>query len=294
MIQSIYDDIKAQFNYGNMITRIILVNIFVFLLVIIIKAFSPPDTGIFKAFFNNLALSSEGWTILKKPWTLLTHMITHQGFWHMGWNMLMLYWFGRITGDLAGDRRILPLYILGGLAGALTFYMYAQIIDLTGGIAFGASAAVTSIIVAAAFLAPDYIIRLLFLGDVKLKYIALALIIIDVAMISSRDNTGGHLAHLGGAALGGIFVHFLRRGIDITESIQNLLYRRSKKKNRRSSVSMTVVENKKQKWKERPRNQRTEDTQERIDQILDKINESGYNSLSEEEKDFLYKVSKQE
>ena len=294
MLQSIYDDIKDQFSHGNMITRIILFNLFVFLIIIIVKAFSPPETGVFNSFYSNVSLSSDGWKIIRKPWTILTHMFAHQGLWHLGWNMLMLYWFGRITGDLAGDKRILPLYILGGLAGALTFFMYAQVINLTGGMAYGASAAVTCIVIAAAFLAPDYIIRLLILGDVKLKYIALALIIIDIAMISSRDNTGGHLAHLGGAAIGGMFVHMLRRGKDITEPLQRLFDKSPKKTMKRSRTSLTVVENKKKKWVERNKPQRTVDTQERIDQILDKINQSGYESLTDEEKDFLYKVSKQD
>ena len=290
MLQSIVEDIKGQFRYGNMITRIILVNIFVFLLILIVKAFSPPQSGTFKFFFELIVLSSEGMDVLKKPWTIITYMFVHKGFWHIGWNMILLYWFGRITGDLAGDRRILPLYLLGGLAGAVAYFMYIQVTGIVGTL-HGASAGVTCIIVAAAFLAPDYNIRLLFLGNVKLKYIALVLIIMDLAMISENDNAGGRMAHLGGALMGGAFVHFLRQGRDITSGLQQLFFPSRKQKRQRKPARMTVIQNKK--WSKPAQNpsQREEDVQQKIDQILDKINATGYDSLSKEEKEFLYQAS---
>ncbi len=290
MLQSIVNDIKGQFKYGNMITRIILVNIFVFLLILIVKAFSPPQSGTFNFFSNLIVLSSEGMEILKKPWTVVTHMFVHKGFWHLGWNMILLYWFGRITGDLAGDRRILPLYLLGGLAGAVAYLMYVQVTGVFGS-AHGASAAVTCIIVAAAFLAPDYNIRLLIIGNVKLKYIALVLIIMDLAMISESDNTGGRIAHLGGALMGGGFVHFLRQGRDITAGLQQLFYSSSKRKSQKKPARMAVIQNKKWNKQAQAPDNREEDVQQKIDQILDKINASGYDSLTKEEKEFLYQAS---
>lgn len=291
MIQSIVDDIKAQFTYGNMITRIILVNLFVFFVIIIVRAFSPPETGIFDTLMQNLALPSGGWELLKKPWTLFTHMILHKGIWHIGWNMLILYWFGRIVGDLAGDRRILPLYIIGGLAGAFMYLIYSQ---LTGhnSIAFGASGAVMCFVVTAGFLAPDYIIRLMFIGDVRMKYVAAGLVVIDLAMISEGQNTGGRFAHLGGALMGGFFVHMLRQGVDLTKPLD---FNKVKKATKSSSPKppMTVVHKKRIKKVEIPKKPvRSKDTQEKIDEILDKINASGYDSLSAEDKDFLYQASK--
>ena len=293
MLNSIIDDIKAQFSYGNMITRIILVNLFVFFVVIIVKNLAPPSTGFYDQFREYLVLSSDGWQVLRRPWVLISHMFYHEDFWHVGWNMILLYWFGRITGDLGGDRRILPLYIMGGLAGAISYFLYIQIGDVSNSIAYGASAAVTCIIIVAAFLAPDYIIRLFIIGDVRLKYIALALILIDVVMITEHDNVGGRLAHLGGAAMGGYFVHALRQGRDLSLIFNSLgsLFSFDKKKSR---APMTVVHNKK--WPDRvnkktSNNTRSSDVQDQIDKILDKINASGYDSLTPEEKDFLYQAS---
>lgn len=291
MLQSIVDDIKGQFSYGNMITKIILVNLFFFLVIKIVWAFSPATTDVYSTFRNVLVLSSDGLSILKKPWTLISHMFFHEGVWHLAWNMILLYWFGRITGDLAGDKRILPLYILGGLAGALAYFIYAQVIGMNGGIAFGASAAVTCLIVAAGFLAPDYIIRLIFIGNVKLKYIAAALVLIDLLMISENNNTGGRIAHLGGALMGGGFVHLLRQGTDLSQPLLNLFNFVSRGKPMKTQSPMKVIHNKKWPAKEEQSQRRTADTQERIDQILDKINDSGYESLTSEEKDFLYQAS---
>ena len=291
MVQSILDDIKAQFAHGNKITQIILVNVFVFLVLVIVRAFSPPETGIYKFFLENLALSSDGWTLLRKPWTILSHMFLHEGLWHMGWNMLMLYWFGRIVGDLAGDRRILPLYLLGGLAGALFYSIYTQIAGINGGLALGASGAVMAFVVAAGFLAPEYNMRLILLGNVRLKYIAAALVAIDLIMLSENNNPGGRFAHIGGAVLGGFFVHMLRQGVDITRVFQrgNDLFSGASAARR---VPMKVIHNKK---RPKSRNRDTapqQNTQERIDEILDKINATGYESLTPEEKDFLYQASK--
>lgn len=292
MLQSIVDDIRSQFSYGNKVTQIILVNLFVFFLIVIVKAFSPPDTGIYSAFLKNLALSSDGWTIIKKPWTLGTHMILHEGLWHMGWNMLILYWFGRIVGDLAGDRRIVPLYILGGLTGALFYMIYTQLAGITNGLALGASGAVMCFVVAAGFLAPEYNMRLILIGNVRLKYVALAFVLIDLIMLAERNNAGGRFAHLGGAVMGGLFVHMLRQGLDLTSPFQRTKGFSVSGQSRKAKIPMKVIHNKKR--PERIENDpgRSIDIQERIDEILDKINASGYDSLTAEEKDFLYQASK--
>ena len=293
MIQSIIDDIKNQFSYGNMITKIIIVNFFIFLFIKLIGAFTPPQSDFYTNLISYLALSSEALTVIKRPWTLITHMFLHEGIWHFAWNMILLYWFGRITGDLAGDKKILPLYILGGLAGAFAYFIYVQMTGITG-IAYGASAGVTAIIVASAFLAPDYIIRLILIGDIRLKYIATALVLIDLVMISENNNSGGRFAHIGGAVLGGYYIYALRHGRDIGSPIHSFLNLFSKAPTRQKLPPMKVVHNKK--WPDQTRNspKKSVDIQERIDQILDKINESGYDSLNAEEKDFLYKMSQKD
>ena len=291
MFQSIIDDIKGQFSYGNMITKIILVNLFVFIAVIVLKIFNVPGSNFFENTFQYLTLSSEGIEILKRPWTLFTHMVTHEGLWHLAWNMLILYWFGRIVGDLSGDKRVLPLYIIGGLGGALLYFIYVSFTGVYSQ-AHGASAAVMAFVVAAGWLAPEYNMRLILFGDVKLKYIVAVLLLIDLVMIAENQNTGGRMAHIGGALTGLFFVEMLRRGVDITEPLQRLIYREDRPQPR---AKMKVVHNKKRpsstQSKKVKREERPASVQDRIDAILDKINATGYDSLTAEEKDFLYEAS---
>ena len=196
----------------------------------------------------------------------------------------MLYWFGRIIGDLIGDHRMLPLYIMGGLLGGVFFLLYSNLVGEVSNVR-GASGSVTCLIMAAACVAPEYIIRLILIGDVKLKYIALFLIVLDIAMIAEHNNAGGRMAHLGGAALGAYFIYALRRGRDITDFKGSFSFL-----DKPTKTKMDVVHNKKRPVKKkdvyRPSNQ------EKVDAILDKINASGYDSLTEEEKEILYQASK--
>ena len=285
MLQSVVDDIKGQFQYGNMISRLMLVNLFVFLSLIIVKAFSPPSTEIFSEVLSYMALPSVLGKMVLRPWTLLTHMFVHVGVWHLAWNMIMLYWFGRIVGDLIGDKKILPLYILGGLFGAVFYLVFANLTG-SGGIAFGASAAVMCFVATAGFVAPEYIIHLILIGPVRLKYVALALIVLDFVAIANAQNTGGSIAHIGGAIFGVLYVNQLRAGNDLTTIFQPLI-RFFSGEGRESKPKMTVVH----KHSTRKKENMVSD-QEIIDSILDKISASGYDSLTEEEKEILYQASK--
>lgn len=289
MLQSIVDDIKGQFRYGNKIMQIILVNCFVFLGVIIVRAFSPSGSGFFQNFLEIVALPAGFFKLLQKPWTLFTHMILHVGPWHLIFNMLLLYWFGRIVGDLIGDKKIVPLYVAGGLFGALFFLLFTPIMGLSG-IAYGASAAVMAFVVAAGFLAPEYNMRLILLGDVKLKWIVLFLVFLDVVQLSSGStNPGGSIAHIGGSIFGGLYIYLLQRGTDLLgflSSQKDLLSRPKKQK-----TKMTVVHNMRTNSDTKQQSQSALNLQLEVDRILDKINESGYESLSAEDKEILYKAS---
>lgn len=287
MLQSIIDDIRGQFRYGNKVMQIILINLFVFVGIVIIRAFSPSHTGFFDIFFEWIALPSGWLSLFQKPWTLFTHMFVHKGLWHFGWNMLMFYWFGKIVGDLIGDKKIVPLYISGGIFGAIFYLLYASLVNIVG-IAFGASAAVMTFVVAAGFLAPDYNMRLILLGDVKLKYIAAVLFFLDFVSISEASNTGGAIAHIGGAIFGGLYIYLLQNGTDLLQfkSIQ-----KSSTNPRRTNKSMKVVHSSKSKAISQPK-KKSPDLQAEVDKILDKINESGYDSLSAEDKEILFQASK--
>jgi membrane associated rhomboid family serine protease len=286
-----------------MVSKLIIINVAVFMLVLFLKIIlngANPGSEGYVMLIKNLAISSEGLDALFKPWTLITHMFLHEGFWHLIWNMLLLFWFGRIVGDFVGDNRILPLYIMGGLFGIVFFLLFAKIGLLHSGLALGASAAVMAIIASSAFISPDYNMRLLIIGNVPLKYVVLFLIVWDFVGIGAMDNTGGHIAHLGGVIYGGIYVYLLRQGNDLADGFNNMIdgfknvFSREQKPAAKKSP-LTVTHKAKTTLGKAKGNKATDQSmpyQEQLDKILEKIKEQGYDNLSEEEKEFLFQASK--
>jgi membrane associated rhomboid family serine protease len=300
MFRSIIDDIRFQFQSGNTITRLIIVNIALFLIIMLFKlmvtlggGFNSQD-GFFDEVVKYLFLSDDPLWNLKHPWTIITHMFTHVGFFHIIFNLLILYWFGRIAGDLLGDHRMLPLYLYSGLAGSLLYMITAPLIYPEGSTVHGASAAIMGIVAAAGMTAPEYQMRLLFLGDVRLKYIVAGLLAIYVIGIANMENVGGHMAHLGGAAFGFFYVHMLRQGRDLTTGFHRLMSIfkkpiRKPKPTVKRKVTMEVRHRTVQhKTNIQTPSQATHSgDQDRLDSILDKIKLTGFDSLNEEEKKFL-------
>ena len=319
MFQSIWDEVKREFQYGNMVTRIILVNISVWVIVNIAKLFlliPNADSLAYDNFLRFFSMSPNWKFILLHPWVPITSIFLHESFGHILWNMLSFYWFGRIVGDLLGNHRVLPLYLLGGLVGGGLYFVAAQFhwlsLGLSSEMVLGASAAVMAMVACAATIAPEYIFNLLFIGPVKLKYIAFILFFLDLISIADRSNTGGHLAHLGGAAFGLFFATQLREGRDLGKPINqlidfflNLFTRRSKPKftyQRGGGGQKAYTEQQKRQQKQSTQTSDTDknttagsgnvtDEQARLDTILDKIKQKGYDSLTKEEKEFLFKAS---
>lgn len=314
MFDSIWEDVKREFSYGNMVTRLVIINIAIFVFVNIVRLLlflgnAGVEPGIYQDFLHFFCMSSEPFHVLTHPWGIFTSMFLHEGVWHVLWNMLFLYWFGRIVGDFIGNQRILPLYLLGGLVGGLFYFLSAQFLNM-GQYALGASGAVMAIVVAAGTIAPDYIMRLLFIGDVKLKYIVAVLVFLDLIGIASTSNTGGHFAHLGGAAFGALFVSQLRKGNDMAVPVNNFIdgvknfFKGEKKEKLTRKKPRMAYKNPEARQRRFARNKRAannvSDTmtkeqlshQERVDFILDKIKQSGYESLTIEEKEFLFNASK--
>jgi len=296
-----------------MITQLIIINVAVFVIINLVRLFLFLGNGgavpeLYNTILHFFCMSSDWKFFLTHPWGMVTSMFLHEGFWHLLWNMLFLYWFGRIVGDFIGDQRILPLYLLGGLTGAVVFFISANLLPygMGGRFALGASAGVMAIVVAAGTISPDYIMRLLLLGDVKLKYIVAVLVFLDLILIPSGGNTGGHFAHLGGAFFGWLFVAQLRNGNDFSEPVNNILdkirdvYTRVISGKRSSRGPKVVYRNPSRKRSTTSRGQAASDTnnrnssayQEKLDAILDKIKDSGYESLTKEEKEFLFNASK--
>jgi len=316
-----WSDLQYEYRRGNAVVRLAMWNIAIYILVNLI---SVPIylSGIPHIQFVHFVqqwfyLPSDPLKLLFRPWTLVSYMFMHASIWHLIFNMLVLYWFGRITNDLIHNNKILPLYFLGGFAGALMFMISFNAFPVfwnSGSVPLvGASAAVMSILLSAATLNPQGHIRFIIIGNVELQYVALAMVVIDVLSIPFT-NPGGHFAHLGGAVMGWFFIFMLRRGVDLGtpfRAIFNFLSdpasirRRSSKKKRSPKLSSrkapetvtsdTGSNNGKstdgygRSFTQRYRNMTTEEC---VDAILDKINTYGYISLTDEEKDFLAKSSK--
>ncbi len=298
MFQSILEDVRREFRMGNMVSRIAIVNIVAFVIINLVRlAFWITNAGQVHPFYYQirryLTLSSDPWFDLTHPWVFITAMFLHEGFWHLLWNMLFLYWFGRIVGDLIGNHRVLPIYLLGGVFAGLIFVGSAQLFHygVAGEIyALGASGAVMALVMAAGVIAPDYMIHLLIIGEVRLKYIVAVLLFIDLISLAGNDNTGGNFAHLGGALFGYLFILLLRQGYDLGMWINNLEAAIMQLFQRRERGPRLVYRN-----DSRPaKNEKVapDNSQTKLDAILEKIKHKGIEALSAEEKEFLDNQSK--
>jgi len=262
----------------------------------LIKSFSPSDSSFYHTLVRYLAIPGDPITLLMRPWTIITHLFVHGGFWHVFWNMIILYWFGRIVGDLVGDRHILPLFFAGGLAGAVAYFLSYQLMPGIGSYAIGASAAVMALVMAAGRLAPDYLMHLILIGPVKLKFIVLALIFFDVLGAGGSINTGGHIAHLAGIGMGWLFVAQMGSRGSISDRFNAVfdwfggLFGESQQK-RRPTHSPLTVQYKSEKLTKVDKDEVS--TAEKVDAILDKIKKSGFESLTKTEREILAKASKE-
>lgn len=307
MFNSVLEDIKQEFRFGNVLTRLIIANLAVFVVVriaalVFFLVLGPGGTEQFiSKVLHPWLCASYGWKhILLKPWTMFTYMFLHFDVLHVAFNMLFLYWFGRILRDFAGNDRIFAIYVLGGLAGWLVYVISGQFMPGIGQYALGASAGVTAIVLAAATLAPNYSMHLLFIGPVKLRYIAFFLVLMDLILMPN-GNTGGRLAHLGGAFMGWFFVYQLNeKGNDLSIPFNNIIEKImglggrvrdffSRKKKPRVVYKNTTGKRAKGNAKS---DLHIVPDQTEIDAILDKIKRNGYDSLTKEELDTLSRASK--
>lgn len=294
---SIIRDAKHMFRFGNMVTKLILVNVAVFLVVLVFIIISAVTRSNFLLSYTSewFAMPYDWYKLLTHPYTLITNIFLHMEPMHLFWNMIGLYWFGTIFGDLAGDRRVLPLYLYSGIAGSiLSLGGYYALQHLFPGAQTlnGASGAVMAMLFAAATLSPDYKVVLFLIGRVSIKYIAFFYAVIDLVGMSGPINAGGHIAHIGGALFGWLYVVQLRRGRDLGAGF-NRFIDKLKAPKRKEPTKVRVAYRREHVNPSVEFNQMSaSERQRRIDEILDKISKSGYESLSKEEKDILFKASK--
>lgn len=292
----IIESIRHSFKNGNAIIRLIFINAIVFVslhVVLIITRLFNLDTSFILQY---LALPADLMQLMLKPWTALTYMFLHQDFFHILFNMLTLYWFGKIFLFSFTEKQLTGLYLVGGLISAMVYILSLNIFpyfaeSLPVSILLGASGSIMAIIVAAALRSPDLEVRLLLIGAVKMKYIAIATVLISFFGITGK-NAGGELAHLGGALSGYIFVVSLRSGKDITGWINFVLdkitdlFKPGRLKTTKTKHSGS------RKMSDAEFNMNKARNMADIDKILDKIKKSGYESLSADEKRKLFEQKK--
>jgi len=302
---------KDQFLNGSLLMKLIFINAAIYLLINLVSLFALwfgstdfliyyQDGSYTSKLTYWLAASSSFLETIKHPWSVITYMFLHERFWHLIFNMVFLYFSGRIFVQYLGERRLFTTYIFGGLAGLLLYMIAYSVIPYfnspSGIPILGASASVMAIFIAIAAYQPALPVLLPFVGQVKLKYIAIFYLVMDFISIQGGENVGGHIAHLGGALFGFWAITQFRKGKDVfydlmpivnsigslfkTKSKLKVKYRKSNNASGRARFTSDEDYNVSKKKE-----------QERIDEILDKISKSGYDSLSKKDKDFLFKQS---
>lgn len=282
----------------NVLSRLILINTLIFILANITILISWLFTGNvpeISPLGTLMALPSSLSALGSRPWTFFTYMFLHEAFFHWFFNMLVLYFAGLLFMEYLSQRKLLITYIIGGLVGALFFVVafnifpaFARIKSIS--VALGASASILAILIAISTYVPNYNVHLFLIGRIKLKYIAIALVILDILSIRSADP-GGHIAHLGGAIWGFIYGWSLRKGTDFYRIFDNWKFPEPSLKRRKYQNFSTIRPESGRPMTDEEYNKNRAVTQEEIDKILEKISKSGYASLSKAEKDLLFKSS---
>lgn len=288
---TIWDEIKESFREGSAVTRLIYINLGVFLVFRILNVFFFLTNAPFP-FMDWLSLPANFELLANRPWTLLTYMFLHFDFLHILFNLLWLYWMGQIFLIYFNQQQLVTIYLIGGIVGGLvyvagfnSFPVFAEVVQDSR--LLGASASIIAIVAALAIHAPNHTLNLMFIGQVKMKFIALFSILMYVIGISST-NAGGNLAHLGGALGGVIYVLQIRKASSSGKGIGHLFSGLKKSFEPRPKVKVSYrkpvddIEYNRQKNMDKAR----------MNEILEKISKSGYDSLSKEEKEFLFRMGK--
>ncbi len=296
----IFDDLKRTFQQGNIVVRLIYINVAAFILCTLVSVVLGLF-GISSAeFLRSLYLPADLLQLIRRPWTLITYMFMHAGIWHLLGNMLWLYWFGQLFLYFFSSKHLRGLYVVGGLLGALLYIIAYNIFPIFEGHLYsatlvGASASVLAVAIATAVREPEYRINLMLVGSVRLKYFALFIVLFDALYVGS-NNAGGHIAHLGGALAGWWFARGVSRGYDIThwanvciDAIGALFVKRAHKPRK---PKMKVHSHNNSRTADYEYNARKKEQSDEVDKILEKLKKSGYASLSDEEKRRLFEASK--
>lgn len=304
-MKSILDDFKIAFKTGNVLNQIIVINVVVFLFMGILSVLLTlsGQEAVYLEFSRYLTLPSDLGKLIFRPWSLITYFFFHEGLFHILFNMLWMYWFGRIISEYLGQNKILGFYVWGGIGGGLFYILIYNLFPFfSEAVPFsnllGASSGVTAIVVAAATFQPNFTVSLILIGPVKLKYIA-AFSVVASLLQSTGSNAGGEIAHLGGAIIGYIGMVQLQKGNDWSKPVVNFVIWVKSFFKPQPKIKVSYKKEPSARAKPRSTNKPSErkssveeTSQAEIDAILDKISEKGYDALSKNEKQKLFNASK--
>lgn len=291
----ILDEIKYSFKQGGALTRLIYINLGVFVVIRLLLALFSLTYPSYFVIDRWLSVPADPKALLFQPWSIITYMFLHVEFLHILFNMLYLYWFGKIFLQYFNPRQLLGVYFMGGISGALLYIVSYNTLPVLyqlapNSVMMGASASVMAIIFAVSKYAPSYKVHLMFLGPVKLMHIALVLFVIDLISIPNMSNTGGHLAHIGGALFGVFYTSRIVKGKDLTMRFNRMMDKIVSFFSSKSKMKVTYSKTKRP-MSDMEYNAQKKKRQGNIDRILDKIKKSGYDSLSKQEKEDLFNAS---
>lgn len=288
--------LKYYLSFSSILNKLIMINVIIYLLFVVIKLFvgitgflfqEPYFTSfVSKKIIYYLSCPASFEALLIRPWTIITSIFFHEKFWHILFNMIMLSVVGGIFRQYLKEKHLLITYIIGGIVGNLAYilsYNFFPVFDIavSQSIAMGASGGIMAILAAITVYRPSHKLNLLFIGPVKLIWITIFFFIIDFISIPN-GNAGGHIAHIGGALYGALSVLFyVKFGFKFPN------FKKSEKKKVKYATATNYSYHEKP-LSDEEYNARKVQNQKRIDIILDKISQNGYESLSKEEKEFLF------
>lgn len=288
--------------------QIIVINVVAFVVIGVLGVFMTlaGQAALFNDLSRYLMLPAALDKVILQPWTLITYFFFHKGFFHILWNMLFMYWFGRLITEYLGQNKLLGLYVWGGIGGGVLYLLIYNLLpfyapQVPNSYLLGASGGVIAIVVGAATFQPNYAVHLIFLGPVKMKYIAAFYVVVSFLQ-STGPNAGGEIAHLGGALMGYLMISQLQKGNDWSKPVVSFITWVKSLFQPQPKIKVSYRSERKTKAKASTSSRRTAKTttksaagdtsQEEIDAILDKISEKGYDALSKSEKQKLFNASK--
>jgi len=302
MYNSILDDFKNAWNKpNNAPAQLIIINVIAFAAINILKVilYFAQSESIYFLIREFLTLPSSFTGVLTKPWTLVTYMFLHEGIGHIFFNMIIFYPFARLVQEFLNSKRVISLYILGGLSGGVLYILIYNVFPqfetvVANATLLGASASVLAIVVGGAVFMPNYTFFLMFIGPIRIKYIAMVFVFISFIQ-TIGSNAGGEIAHLGGALMGWLFISQLKNGTDLGAwviAVMNWFKSFFVASPKIKVTHRTPPKNTKARTTSKSTTSHSKTEQEEIDAILDKISQSGYDSLTKEEKQKLFNASK--